>query len=107
MAKLETIKVVNEASDCGFMIINADDFDPEVHQEFEAEPAFPNRTGLEDVANVLGVQFSANIGDKKLAERVDAALTEARARAAELEIANVDEMAADALVAAIADAEAA
>lgn len=34
----------------------------------------PTRVELEQKARELGIDFSANIGDKKLAERIDAAL---------------------------------
>ncbi|WP_212525856.1 hypothetical protein [Actibacterium sp. MT2.3-13A] len=36
MAQIPTIKVVNEKARGGFMIINESDFDPDVHEPFEA-----------------------------------------------------------------------
>jgi len=48
---------------------------PEAH-EADADEAPPTREELEAKATELGIEFSPRIGDKKLAERIEAALNQ-------------------------------
>ena len=47
---------------------------PEALNPPPADDALPTRAELEAKAKELGIEFSPNIGDKKLAERIQAAL---------------------------------
>lgn len=51
MADIPTIKVVNEKARGGFMIINESDFDPDVHEPFEAD-APAERVTRESIARM-------------------------------------------------------
>jgi hypothetical protein len=48
---------------------------PDAH-EADSEDAPPTREELEAKATELGIEFSARIGDKKLAERIEAVLNQ-------------------------------
>ena len=47
---------------------------PDAHEADADEDAAPTRTELEAKATELGIEFHPNIGDRKLADRIDAAL---------------------------------
>jgi len=49
---------------------------PEAHEPDAGEEAPPTREELEAKATELGIEFSPRIGDKKLAERIEAALNQ-------------------------------
>lgn len=48
---------------------------PDAHEADADEDTAPTRAELEAKATELGIEFHPNIGDKKLADRIDAALS--------------------------------
>ena len=89
MPKIKTIRVVADGFECGFMTINAKDFDQAIHEKYEGLVG-DDVTDTEEVASVpetkeeitamldeMEVEYNKNLGVKKLgailAEALEAA----------------------------------
>lgn len=65
---------VGEATEAKAIVSEVPLSSPEAHEADAGEEAPPTREELEAKATELGIEFSPRIGDKKLAERITAAL---------------------------------